>query len=134
MCVCVCVCVCVHACVCACVRVRMYARVSVCLYCCCPTVCPIGTHGLNCSVSCTCKNGATCNHTDGACTCQPGYVGTDCEKSKILFTIICYVAGKMYNVLSSFYLGMRYLNNRPQRALEKKILKNEQQTCSILKI
>ena len=48
-------------------------------------VCPIGSHGLNCSVSCTCKNGATCNHTNGACTCLPGYVGTDCEKSKCVF-------------------------------------------------
>ena len=41
-------------------------------------VCPEGFYG-DCSMSCTCQNGATCERVNGTCTCTAGYVGMNCE-------------------------------------------------------
>lgn len=38
----------------------------------CSVTCPEGTHGVNCSSSCTCKNRAQCSPVDGSCSCTPG--------------------------------------------------------------
>jgi hypothetical protein len=35
--------------------------------------CDEGTYGTNCSQTCNCKNGATCDKVSGQCNCPPGY-------------------------------------------------------------
>lgn len=45
-----------------------------------PTLaCPEGTFGRNCSFSCKCKNGATCDPVSGQCQCPPGVSGDMCQ-------------------------------------------------------
>ncbi|KAK2105722.1 Multiple epidermal growth factor-like domains protein 6 [Saguinus oedipus] len=41
--------------------------------------CPPDTFGKNCSFSCSCQNGGTCDPVTGACRCPPGVSGTNCE-------------------------------------------------------
>ena len=45
-------------------------------------VCPTGTYGQDCSMTCKCKNSAACNPVDGTCTCTAGYTGAICDTSK----------------------------------------------------
>ncbi|XP_071788830.1 uncharacterized protein [Asterias amurensis] len=45
----------------------------------CPNVCPSNTFGRDCSSSCNCQNGATCNAKNGTCHCGPGWRGPHCE-------------------------------------------------------
>ena len=49
----------------------------------CEEKCPQGTYGLNCSEACHCGNGGQCHHTDGTCTCQPGFTGQLCDQGKL---------------------------------------------------
>lgn len=44
-----------------------------------PAACPPDTFGKNCSLSCGCQNGGTCDPVTGACRCPPGVGGTRCE-------------------------------------------------------
>ncbi len=46
--------------------------------------CPAGFYGANCQQRCLCQNGATCNKTNGKCTCASGWMGTACELGKTL--------------------------------------------------
>ena len=39
----------------------------------CEEPCPDGTHGQNCSDSCRCQNGGTCNPINGKCFCNDGW-------------------------------------------------------------
>lgn len=52
----------------------------------CPCVflpeCPAGFYGADCQQRCLCQNGATCNKTNGKCTCASGWMGTACELGK----------------------------------------------------
>lgn len=41
--------------------------------------CPPDTFGKNCSFSCSCQNGGTCDPVTGACRCPPGVGGAHCE-------------------------------------------------------
>uniref|UniRef100_U3K4R9 Uncharacterized protein n=1 Tax=Ficedula albicollis TaxID=59894 RepID=U3K4R9_FICAL len=41
--------------------------------------CPAGTFGSNCSQSCRCQNGGTCDPATGACRCPPGVAGELCQ-------------------------------------------------------
>lgn len=41
--------------------------------------CPAGFYGTDCQQSCLCQNGATCNKTNGKCTCAKGWTGAACE-------------------------------------------------------
>ncbi|XP_012589978.1 PREDICTED: multiple epidermal growth factor-like domains protein 6 [Condylura cristata] len=45
----------------------------------CPSACPPDTYGKNCSFSCSCQNGGTCDPQTGACRCPPGVSGAHCE-------------------------------------------------------
>lgn len=38
----------------------------------CDTPCEEGKWGLNCSKTCSCKNGATCDKISGICNCTAG--------------------------------------------------------------
>ena len=42
-------------------------------------VCPEGFYG-DCSMPCTCENGATCEPVNGTCVCTAGYMGVNCEQ------------------------------------------------------
>lgn len=44
-----------------------------------PAACPPDTFGKNCSLSCGCQNGGTCDPATGACRCPPGVGGARCE-------------------------------------------------------
>ncbi|MBN3280536.1 MEG10 protein, partial [Polyodon spathula] len=46
----------------------------------CDSVCAEGRWGPNCSLSCNCKNGASCSPDEGTCECAPGYRGTTCQR------------------------------------------------------
>ncbi len=48
----------------------------------CDSVCAEGRWGPNCSLSCNCKNGASCLPDEGACECAPGFRGTTCQRSE----------------------------------------------------
>ncbi|XP_025199929.1 protein draper-like isoform X2 [Melanaphis sacchari] len=41
--------------------------------------CPLGKYGFDCTQTCQCQNNATCNYTNGNCSCQQGYWGKYCE-------------------------------------------------------
>ena len=45
----------------------------------CVPVCEPGLWGPDCSRTCPCKNGATCDPVSGDCTCTPGYHGALCD-------------------------------------------------------
>ena len=47
--------------------------------------CPPGRFGVNCDGVCTCVHGS-CDFMTGACTCQSGFVGANCNQSKKKFT------------------------------------------------
>lgn len=61
------------------------------LRCFCPRVlfpeCPAGFYGADCRQRCLCQNGATCNRTNGKCTCVSGWTGTACELGKSSCTL-----------------------------------------------
>ncbi|XP_062593937.1 multiple epidermal growth factor-like domains protein 10 [Saccostrea cucullata] len=40
----------------------------------CSTICPLKHYGRNCSSLCSSKCLGTCKHTDGSCTCSPGWM------------------------------------------------------------
>ncbi len=44
----------------------------------CENECPSGKFGLNCSQSCDCLNGASCEKATGECICRKGYSGSKC--------------------------------------------------------
>lgn len=44
-----------------------------------PAACPPDTFGKNCSSSCSCRNGGTCDPVTGTCRCPPGVGGAHCE-------------------------------------------------------
>ena len=44
--------------------------------------CPDGYYGLDCSSTCSCGNGAKCDHVTGDCSCPPGWVGDNCNERK----------------------------------------------------
>ncbi len=44
--------------------------------------CPAGFYGADCRQRCLCQNGATCNTTNGKCSCASGWTGTACELGK----------------------------------------------------
>lgn len=46
----------------------------------CLDKCPYNKFGLNCTETCSCKNGATCDKDTGNCHCTPGWDGVDCSK------------------------------------------------------
>ncbi|XP_034004002.1 N-acetylglucosamine-1-phosphodiester alpha-N-acetylglucosaminidase-like isoform X2 [Trematomus bernacchii] len=46
----------------------------------CTEPCLPGYYGDGCRHTCTCFNGAFCNHDNGRCTCPPGFYGNFCEK------------------------------------------------------
>lgn len=46
--------------------------------------CPAGFYGADCRQRCLCQNGATCDKTNGKCTCGSGWMGTACELGKTL--------------------------------------------------
>lgn len=48
----------------------------------CDSMCAEGRWGPNCSLSCNCKNGASCSPDEGACECAPGFRGTTCQRSE----------------------------------------------------
>ncbi len=48
----------------------------------CSSTCPLGTFGLNCSGTCLCHNGGTCEPTDGRCICPPGFTGDTCQEGQ----------------------------------------------------
>ena len=45
----------------------------------CAEMCPRLKYGQNCQSICQCYNGASCNHVDGTCRCEPGFYGDKCE-------------------------------------------------------
>lgn len=53
----------------------------------CEKFCPEGSWGSNCSIPCSCENGARCNPANGeciclptsGCQCAPGWTGSDCR-------------------------------------------------------
>ena len=53
----------------------------------CEKFCPEGSWGSNCSIPCSCENGARCNPANGKCSClptsgcqcAPGWTGSDCR-------------------------------------------------------
>lgn len=66
-----------------------------------PTVCPQGTYGYNCSMSCTCSymaHGNRCNPVNGACLCTSCFTSANCSgeqatkfNAKYIIIITCYV-------------------------------------------
>lgn len=42
--------------------------------------CEEGTYGPGCKLRCDCKNGATCDHIDGVCSCGLGWHGELCDR------------------------------------------------------
>ena len=43
-------------------------------------VCRRGRFGPSCSQNCTCENDAHCDSVTGQCSCEPGFIGPNCEK------------------------------------------------------
>lgn len=58
--------------------------------------CPSGYFGMNCIEKCSehCINKATCDHVSGMCPsgCQDGFVGTHCNKCKIMFQYFTFLS------------------------------------------
>lgn len=48
----------------------------------CTQQCPEGTWGLQCNLTCSCLNSATCQAHTGICLCKPGFWGAQCQHSK----------------------------------------------------
>lgn len=44
----------------------------------------MGSHGLDCSLLCTCVNGGICHHVTGACDCPDGYYGRHCQNGRCM--------------------------------------------------
>lgn len=44
--------------------------------------CPAGFYGPDCHQRCLCQNSATCNKSNGICTCASGWTGAACELGK----------------------------------------------------
>ena len=44
------------------------------------SACPEGRWGSGCNQMCACLHNASCDPVSGACTCQPGWQGSHCEK------------------------------------------------------
>lgn len=44
--------------------------------------CPAHTYGHNCSQTCSCFNGASCDPVHGQCHCGPGWMGSTCLEGK----------------------------------------------------
>lgn len=47
-----------------------------------PTACPALTFGHNCTQTCACFNGASCDPVHGRCRCAPGWMGPTCQQGK----------------------------------------------------
>ena len=54
---------------------------------CISVACIPGMFGANCASTCTCINGASCNHVNGTCTCQDGFIGVNCKNGKFCWDI-----------------------------------------------
>lgn len=46
----------------------------------CLDTCPSDKFGVNCTNTCSCSNGATCDKSNGFCHCMPGWSGVDCTE------------------------------------------------------
>lgn len=67
----------------------------------CDSVCAEGRWGPNCSLSCNCKNGASCSPDEGACECAPGFRGTTCQSSECHNTARARLSRDLVSVFSS---------------------------------
>lgn len=47
-----------------------------------PAACPAPTYGHNCSQTCSCFNGGSCDPVHGQCRCGPGWMGPTCLERK----------------------------------------------------
>lgn len=45
----------------------------------CADQCSPTQWGVNCNMTCSCKNDGTCNPANGTCKCQDGWKGADCS-------------------------------------------------------
>ena len=55
----------------------------------CATECSSGKYGDDCSGTCSCQNGADCDHVTGQCTCTPGYQGKLCGNGEARQCLSC---------------------------------------------
>ncbi|XP_028305218.1 multiple epidermal growth factor-like domains protein 10 isoform X6 [Gouania willdenowi] len=58
----------------------------------CQDDCPVGTYGPQCNQRCECQNGAKCHHINGACLCETGFKGLNCQERFCppgLYGLIC---------------------------------------------
>ena len=46
----------------------------------CQEDCPVGSFGPQCNQTCACQNGAKCHHINGACLCETGFKGPNCQE------------------------------------------------------
>lgn len=58
----------------------------------CQDDCPVGSFGPQCNQTCECQNGAKCHHINGACLCETGFKGPNCQERFCpsgLYGLIC---------------------------------------------
>lgn len=70
-----------------------------------PTACAEGHFGKNCSFSCKCKNGASCDPVNGNCRCPPGVSGDLCQDGETLLFVSSLNAGFPAKIKSNYFKG-----------------------------
>lgn len=67
--------------------------------------CAEGHFGKNCSFSCKCKNGASCDPVNGNCRCPPGVSGDLCQDGETLLFVSSFNADFPAKIKSNYFKG-----------------------------
>lgn len=74
----------------------------------CVSACPDGYYGLDCANTCSCGNGAQCDHVTGDCSCPPGWVGDNCNQRELLEnSAVKILTEKIFRLKLALYIDVR---------------------------
>lgn len=77
-------------------------------------VCEQGTFGQNCSQSCDCADGGSCDPVSGRCICPSGKSGARCDSGESLYFITYYSSDVRYYVTVLMMYRLQYEPLRPR--------------------